>query len=474
MEIRPSFNIDAPVRGRALAALVLGAVSLFGCTPTTGTPDAGTPQLSCSSDAECSHGLVCDKLRRVCVCTSDKICAAIDPTVPYCNAFTGQCVADIAGCKSDAACGAGKFCDIALRTCRSKVAYCDPCTQDAECGGPNDNCVHYPDFPTAPPFCATACGAGDACPDGQKCAQTEKGKQCIPAAGLCNQTAACVPDSGQSCSSDTDCTQGTSQVCDSTLGRCVTSPAPCAQGEVCDATTHVCVGGCTTNQECIDRFANANYQCQNAACVLAHPCHQDTDCQLTEYCQKAAGAAATDAGVCAPTCNADTDCPLGDLCATNSTTGHRGCVPGCHDNSGCPLNAICDGGQCAMTATDGTPHCQAKEVCSFKDECIDNSCVLQPDQCKSCAAGCGAGGCATLLANYKCDNTTCPTGVPKVYLADSTCSTGRAYVCEIQRCLYRCTTDTECPNGFYCTSVDALGTGDQGPWCYPEVASYCL
>lgn len=468
-----------PSPASTLVAFACAFGALAGCTAGSGSPDAGSPgsgDLPCSTEAECAdQHLVCDHLRRTCVCTKDAMCAG-NPAGAYCNAFTGRCVKDIAGCKSDRECGEGNFCDAALRTCRAKKAWCEPCTQDEECGGPDDFCIHHPEFQTTPTFCGVACGAGDACPAGQKCATTEKGKQCLPEVGRCNQAASCTPDSGQPCGVDTDCTLGDGQLCDQVLGRCVAGQSSCAQGQACDPVTHQCVAGCRLDRECVERFSDPMYSCLNNSCVRAETCHGDGDCPSTKWCFKASGAGDAAAGTCQAACNADLDCPLGQRCVNNPTTARRRCLDGCvnGDNSGCSLNAICNNGGCEYAGPNGVRRCQVKEVCAFRESCLNSSCVPAPDHCKACSAGCGAGACATIYSNVTCGGSAqCPAGIAQACGNVDGCASsgGYACACPMQRCLYRCTTDVQCPKGFTCQG--AAVNGNNGPWCYPVDATLC-
>ncbi len=464
----------------SLAALLV-ALLLGGCSSNPTSPDAGAAaQTSCSSDAECTKGFTCDQLRRVCVCTSDAICQKAFPSTPYCNAITGQCVADVAGCKSDAACGAQKYCDIALRTCQPIVPTCLSCTEDAQCGA-GSSCAHSPAHPDLGTYCFPACGSDGSCAlSGYQCVQTEKGKQCLPATGVCGASNVCVPDTDQACTKNADCTEGTSQVCDQSLDLCVASEPTCKSNQVCDPKSDACIAACPDDSYCQQKFSDPTYKCVRGSCVQANPCKQDSDCPSSDWCQKAPGATSSDSGNCVASCATDSDCPLGDLCGADpGAPGHTVCAPGCHGDSGCPLYQICSNGQCVSTV-GGAQACQVKYVCPFDDICSNQSCVpSNPRECRSCSGGCGQGGCAQLVAT-SCDSSmlaSCPAGATHGSTSDAyyqlDCPpTHVAYYCFISRCLDRCTSDDQCPNGFWCEQA-SVG-GDQGPWCFPEAASYCL
>lgn len=443
------------------------------CTTPPGTPDAGGDfalyDVRCSTAAECVSGDVafaCDPIRRSCVCTTDAMCAAVGGK-PWCNAFTGRCVEDVAGCKSDEECGAGRFCDSSLRTCRDKRAFCESCSVDDECGGEADKCVALPGALSTATYCATACGAGDACPDGQLCRDTAKGRQCLPGTGRCTAAAGdCNPDSGLPCARDADCAAGQDQLCDTVASRCVAARATCAADQVCDATTRACVGKCRLNEECAARFeGDSNWICVNNACVRALTCDVDGDCpSSTQWCFKEPTAPAGTDGICQTTCDGDEDCPLSQRCVNDDATARRRCVDGCRDNAGCPLNAICDDGRCLSTGPGGTLRCQAKEVCAFRQVCQNTSCVTATQHCKSCSGGCAGGACVDIPYAAGCGAATSScNAICSRDVGISLGCPGQGCYCSARRCLVTCSTDAQCPNGLYCDSIP----GFAGKLCQP-------
>src|SRR5436305_418570 len=126
------------LRNCAWAAL---ACALAACKSSVPPPPTAVPD-TCSSDAECKSAFRCDLQIRRCVCTADSACGG---TTPFCNAFTGLCVAQIAGCTSNSACASGEYCDTALRTCKAITGFCKACKTDAECGA-GSSCLQHPDF----------------------------------------------------------------------------------------------------------------------------------------------------------------------------------------------------------------------------------------------------------------------------------------------------------------------------------------
>lgn len=463
------------VRHAVHAALALSFCLLAACSPEDDKPDrVSVSSLPCTIDAECSElGFVCDDGRRLCVCTSDSMCADKEGK-PYCNAFTGHCVAEIAGCKGDNDCGNNEFCDGALRICRDKKGYCGSCTQDAECGGPNDYCVTHPDFPGSASYCGAACTAEGACEAGQACRDTEKGKQCVPENSRCQsgQSQSCTPDSGQSCGSDADCTSGGGQVCDTASNKCRAANSGCRASQSCDPEKRVCVTSCRFDAECVERYGQ-NFVCEQDACVPMTSCKDDGDCGADAFCFKMPGSSPSDIGSCQASCRSNDDCFLEQTC---SATSPRKCVPGCSKNTDCPLNAICSGGACEFKDPGGAQRCQLQEVCGFKEFCVSNSCRVESKHCgpetSSTSPYCPAGGNRfPLFFNSVCGNgvgLTCPAGSTKksLRLNVEQCN---GFGCQIDRCLHGCEGGAGCPNGFYCRELpDPSNPSVWKEFCYPN------
>lgn len=456
-------SVSSVVRTAFRAAFVLSFFLMTACSPDGEKPDDGVSvtSLPCAIDAECAElGFVCDDGRRTCVCTSDAMCDDKEGT-PYCNAFTGHCVAGIAGCKNDDECGQNEFCDGALRICREKKSYCGSCTQDAECGGPNDYCVKHPDFPGSASYCGTACTAEGACEAGQACRDTEKGKQCVPANSRCQsgQSQSCAPDSGQSCQVDDECTEGGRQQCDTTTNKCRAVDSGCRSNQSCDPDTRKCVTSCQFDTECQERYGD-NFVCEDDACVPTTSCKKDKDCGDDAYCFKTPGSTAEDVGSCQASCRGNADCHLQQRC---SETSPRKCEAGCSENSDCPLSAICTaGGACEFKDSGGAQRCQVREVCGFKEYCIDNACRAEPKHCGPPQPSCPSGGLLSPITfSPGCRAgvaIACPGGTPAGVIDMGACF---ANMCKIERCLYACPTGGDCPNGFYCASF-------LGNICFPN------
>lgn len=468
-------------RPSAFAGLCLALTALLGCpAEPPATPDGGVSQsaLSCSSDAECSGGFVCDRIRRSCVCTRDEVCT--DPARPYCNAFTGRCVEEVAGCVRDSDCTPQEFCDAAVRTCRARLGWCAPCADDRECGGAEDRCVVHPEFTSAPRFCGKACDAGGGCPDGQSCRETDRGRQCIPATGRCSTyEESCVPDTRQPCATDVDCTEGVRQICDRALRQCVAAESTCPGGRVCDPISRRCELPCREDNECRVRHEDPTLVCQSRTCTVPDTCYRDSECDANRFCYREPGLSVDAPGACRPTCASNSECPLGQVCAEDPVSSRKRCLTGCVNgsNASCPINAVCQGGACATTNSTGQRHCQIRQACNFKEYCRANVCVPGTEHCQKCggAQSCPAGtSCLRVPFNLSCSPVTCPPG----YVGDSKtgtreCGTGRAYwcwanICAVSGCRGPTMADDDCPQGFECQSWN------QAYYCVPRDAAGCL
>ncbi len=457
------------------------------CSQPKTSPDAGPQSLTpCTSDAECAaQGLTCDLARLQCVCTGDAMCPA---SAPYCNVFTGRCVTTVPGGCTEGSCPAGQYCDEAVRTCKPNLGFCGECSADIPCGSGN-YCVRNPLFPTdSTTYCASGCGSGGSCPSGNSCENTvtlsgATIKQCVPAERPCGSAASCVADSLAACNGVGGCSDP-SQTCDMTLMRCVATHSMCNPGQACDPRTLQCVESCgldldgstTGDEECQTRFQDASFVCINNVCRPSSQCTSDNDCPLDEFCALGPSSGSNVLGNCEPACTTNDQCPLGQLCQMNATTGRQGCQPGCVTNTDCPLTAVCQTGQCHTTDGMGHQHCQVKQVCNFRQSCLNDICVNEPLNCSSNANGCTNGTTVESAVFYACDS--CPSGTtatcwtpgspPRGYTDPPfTCGTQNC-ACSFYSCLTSCATTDDCPKGFDCSILI------DGMRCTPTDAQCCL
>ncbi|RMG19458.1 MAG: hypothetical protein D6729_05165 [Deltaproteobacteria bacterium] len=408
--------------------LVLTAVGLLatGCPPATvsnGGDGGVVGDGTCSVDAECRAGFRCDRERRRCVCTGDDAC----PANLFCNAFTGQCVSEVPGCTQDGECGPNQYCEVETRTCRTRRGYCEPCTEDRQCGGASDRCIEDPTIGRH--FCGKACQGDGDCEQGSTCQTIGGVKTCWPSVATCEQVAGCNPNTGQSCQQDSDCTEGEDQVCDQLQGTCVARVPTCPFGTVCNRDTRQCEAACTIDDDCAahEDCQTTPCRCTNNECVQILLCRDNSECEPGQVCIVPPGQTE---GECGPSCSSDAECPQGQVCTDLGS--RRACVDGCTSNADCPLNSNCSGGRC-VPGCQTTAVCQPCEICQPINPQV-KACTQVSGYCEVCTAP--ANGCSTLDGTRYC----CDTG-PTDYLGVD-CSGGRG-----------------CPAGFACVDiVDLAGT----------------
>ncbi len=423
---------------------------LLGCPPArppVTTVDGGPVDFvgrACSVDAECG-ALRCDPVRRQCICLSDQSCKVADVNAAprYCNNYTGLCVTEIAGCKSDAECAATSFCDPTIRACQPLKTFCGSCNSNSECGGAGDNCVT--DTTLNAKFCGRAC-AGDAdCPRGAKCRMKDDVRQCWPdktSTGLpatCRNFAACTPDSLASCNSAVDCADA-SQRCDMGKGKCVAIEQACPFGTTCDPRAKLCVAECARDQDCGD----PSLRCNNKVCEPLVSCTNDKQCADNRVCTIAPGASE---GTCQPFCQTNTDCPLGNLC--DRQAARVACVAGCTTNSGCALDQRCNPTtkKCEGPSIGAIKICQANNACGTCQLCdgVKNECVSAQGQfphCQPCASQgeCPGGACVSMADGQTVCVRSCGQGqdCPQGFACLSLTSGGQACVPADRLCGTKC------------------------------------
>lgn len=453
------------LRKQAWAALAAVA-ALAACKSNAPAPPAAVPN-TCSSDAECSTHFRCDNQLRRCVCVSDGACSG---GTPYCNAFTGQCVAQIAGCTSNAACGSGQYCDTALRTCKPITGFCKACVSDAECGT-GSSCLAHPNFPDAGKFCVSACGANSACASPLSCL----GGSCFPATA-CGNSNACAPDSLKPCNADADCGDP-AQLCDQTLKACVQRDHTCGAGFSCDPQSKVCRSACSQDSDCVAIEGTNGYQCRANACFRLNVCTQDSDCNNGQACLSNPDGSKSCAVACVPGAT-PSSCPLGQGCDATTAPNHPRCATGCTANSDCPLNTICAGGTCASSGGSCTQYCQATQVCRIAATCNSTTnCCFDPNLAQLCPPGGSCGTCPTSGSGCtlaQCANNCFPVNVVASKTGQAGCPGGTYYnssagACQAEVLLTSCSQDSDCPyKGFKCISKATFPGCGSGSVCFPE------
>ncbi len=392
------------MRPRALPSWLLLLLGLAACPadPAAIGPGASGSLVrlesgaACSVDAECEVGLVCDSSRRVCVCTSDASCVL--PLL--CNPFSGRCVTEVPGCRSDHDCGAWQWCDLETRVCQSRASFCGPCSRDEACGSGN-RCILGQG---SRGFCGRSCGSDSHCPEHTRCIEG----QCIPDTS-CAALVPCTPDSLQPCQSTADCTEGRDQLCEASVGQCVARQSGCAPGKACNPLRE-CVPSCLSDANC-----DANERCLNALCRRVEFCTRDESCSEDKVCRLSADGR----GECIPSCMKTADCPLGQLCTLED--GRRACREGCAEDKDCAPVERCD--PSSRRCVGGGAICQATDLCGPCETCRDGSCVFSFDEnfpdrryCAPCEtdgsdADCGLGGfCIEGRCAPPCPEAGCPRG----------------------------------------------------------------
>ncbi|MBI4817774.1 MAG: hypothetical protein HY791_16050 [Deltaproteobacteria bacterium] len=155
--------------------------------------------VDCLDDSQCPNGEHCSPSRTCETCLSDAHCTS--PSRPLCDPSRLECV----GCRDASDCPQGELCDPGLGVCVRPAArdLCDPCTDDDQCGGPDDLCVGLIDA-AGMSFIDRACGidcANLSCPSGFECLDVRNGtaRQCRPGYAMRNPTCTAVRNLGSSC-----------------------------------------------------------------------------------------------------------------------------------------------------------------------------------------------------------------------------------------------------------------------------------
>lgn len=421
-------------RGASLpwGLLLVASAFLLSCSGESGEEPRDRPGLpagqACTLSSECRADLVCDRSRRICVCTSHEAC----PGETFCHPYTGRCVSELPGCEVDDDCPDGQFCDPEERACRHGAAYCEPCERDGQCaergarclpggfcgkpceherdceersrclGGqctPSLRCYETDGRPTG--RCVDPCARDEDClGEGERC---ELGL-CLPPL-LCNERRSCVPDTLRPCERDADCIHGVDQVCE--LGQCVARRSGCAFSEACDPLKLTCVPSCTEDADC-----RPGRVCRSGACFPRYRCHQERhgDCPrgMVCACPKGKSCSTPGEGECVPECRSDADCPLRQVCS--ESFGRRLCRPGCASERDCGPGERCDQGHCVRDPES----CEVTELCPTCSFCEEGSCVAASAPfCARCEGDseCGPGGvCSQGFCAPACGATGCPSG----------------------------------------------------------------
>ncbi len=329
------------------------------------------------------------------------------------------------GCIANINCGSEKYCDPCDMTCRTMLAACEPCTEDAQCKGMMSHCVDsvtYEGVVTSLPekICAPWCPLStkvctvEGAPQGSYvCADVGDPSNgvCVPATMSCDSTI-------EKCDDDTDCTQE-GFVCYLDTGMCGCKDAlSCQLGQACHPITHQCMTGCGDDNECGEgtvcsqglctapctgTLEKANVQgCNGTApegmawdcddtghCFIPGMCFQPKDCvEAATFCN-------ADTHTCDSGCMFDYDCKtFSQICDTTTTPGT--CIKRpCKGNWGCACGEVCEleAGECQTAEGDYCAVCdpQADQPCATEDEfCLSFQDKDGNDKGSFCAPPCSS------------------------------------------------------------------------------------
>ncbi len=290
-----------------------------------------------------------------------------DDITGICTLYPGMGAVDCTttGCPSGQMCSSG-----ACVPETGDGTLCSSCSADAECGGPSDLCVRFPDSSL---HCTTGCRSTADCGSGQQCFSTTGGVgQCAPVDAAGNATCAMVEPE---CRTDADCSA--TERCAG--GSCEARPVDRANlGEPCDTAADCNSDNC---------LATPTGSVCSQSCDWLMP----TSCPSGFYCDgNATGicgdglcvAGTAGAGGLEAACSVDTDCDS-LVCADGRCA--IPCVPGgvstaCPEGLTCQTGTRAGCGTCAMAGTTG-------DACETVEDCESRICALRGD-ISFCTAPC--------------------------------------------------------------------------------------
>lgn len=300
------------------------------------------------------------------------------------------------------------------------------------------------------------CSAIDGVPHGTRAAcagknpYTECGVQCI---GAANRTACTYPPTSVKCSKDA-CEMATethASTCDG-AGSCSDVPKSCG-GFACAGTT--CPGTCTTKVDCVAGYTCAGGACVPVF-GAGKPCAGSTDCTSGLFCtdgvccaRETCGPTGTCAGPASPgTCATKN----GAACANSSECASSFCTDGICCESACLGQcAACDvkGSEGKCVPVLGAPH-GARAACDVDGASPCRSSACDGSDSTKCAGFvglevvCKPASCseASQTQPSKCDGTgACKPG------ATSSCD---GYTCDGDACRSSCSGNADCVTGYHC------------------------
>jgi hypothetical protein len=395
-------------------------------TPSDGGPDAGPGPCHTSSD--------CSPLDYCAVSTGE--CLPAKPCMPTQPDPTGSASCEYPGTDY---CGLDNcYCDTNRGVCLPRIAPCQPCTSDTQCG--SDPGL-YPDYTAKCVALAAAGGANQkvcvpvfrgTCPPGYVIDTT--GMYCVPAGGSCGAAGACT--------SDADCD-------------------PMSQNPECDSARGICIAACTFD-----------YTDGTSSCPPGQICHVDPRL-LTPTTNPNFGG-----GVCGGPCNQSGGytCPTGTMCVTdgasfltNPPSRCRPPPPECIRDQDCPPSSANHSlGYCDFTSLMCQTGCETNSNCESGYNCTSGACTQET---------CVQAGGALLACGFQqfcCGETggpPCPSGTAQGTCYDApdppwcgTCTAGQSVAtptgstrpqpsqCQMGKIWDSCdpSIPAQCPNGWGC------------------------
>ncbi len=289
------------------------------------------PEESCTGDADCDDGLVCNGseicFEGACQAGTPLACDdGVSCTVDSCDEISGGCVstADDSACDDGLFCNGVESCDLVADCVAGTAPDCDDgisCTVDT-CDSVTDACSNAPDD--------AVCSDGAFCNGAEIC---DPAAGCIDAADPC-PVGACDEDADictAECFEDSDCDDAVfcngAETCDA--GSCLPGTAPdCDDGigctlDSCSAVSDSCVSAAD------DSACDDGLFCNGAeTCNVASGCEAGTD-----PCD---GAACDEAGdTCEAGCSGDSECDDGEYCNGQETCSGGDCQSGQDQGQAC-------------------------------------------------------------------------------------------------------------------------------------------
>lgn len=340
---------------------------------------------SCSSDADCPGGTLCDPNLQACrsACDRDQDCGEAEACLDnFCTQLTaceggvdgscaegqlcrcdGRCIPQVGNpCQGDLQCQVAEYCDICRGQCLPRVKPCESCelnleTMSASCERSGDLCAPIGD--RGETVCLRACVGQGTCDNlgpGYLCqALGDQGDFCLPESGECTALTECTRDaecsSGLFCNERSQCQPG-----------CVDDTS-CSDGLLCQGLR--CAPACTGNGDCLAEGAVCE---ADGRCQIPGGCQSSRDCGEPEtYCD-------LDALQCVDGCQVDDDC----LDASQECLAGR-CRPrGCSRNYQCSFGQVCDLESSMCVMAEGR-HCES----GCDPMSSDTSCGMEGQRCLS-------------------------------------------------------------------------------------------